>query len=124
MFRRSQPEELAAYFRSIGHAPDKSEELAQAFLTSEGNVLREVSELYPAAEIAAVGPLSASDLDPWGCWIKVDTDERRDALKADEVMMRRLAKAAEAGGWPAIITIESQETVDRDYEGSWFYRLR
>ena len=100
MFRRSQPEELAEYFRSIGHAPNKSAELARAFLTSEANVLREVRKLYAAAEIAAVGPLCASDLDPWGCWIKVDTDKRRDALMADEVLMRRLAKAAEAGGWP------------------------
>jgi hypothetical protein len=124
MFRRSQPEELSEYFRSIGHPPARGAELAQAFVTSEANVLREVSKVFPAAEIAAVGPLCVSDLASWGCWIKVDTDERRDALMADEILMRRLAREAEAGGWPAIITVESQETVDRDYEGSWLYRLR
>lgn len=124
MSRRSQPADLADYFRSLGHTAEKSAQLAQAFLTSEANILKEAREVHPAAEIESVGPLCAADLDPWGCWIKVDTDQRRDAMMTDQVLMRRLARAAEAGGWSAIITIESQETVDRDYEGSWFYRLR
>jgi hypothetical protein len=124
MSRPSEPEELAAYFRSIGHAATKAAELARAFIASEANVLTEARKFYPGVEIDAVGPLCASDLDPWGCWIKVDTDDRRNTFLADEDLIGRLGDAAEAGGWPAIITVESQETVDRDYEGSWFYRLR
>lgn len=124
MSRPSDPEELAKYFASIGHAPGKSAELAHAFIASRANVLTEARKFYPAAEIDAVGPLCASDLDPWGCWIKVDTDERRDSLLADEVLLQSLHEAARTGGWPAVIAIESQETVDRDYEGRWFYRLR
>jgi len=123
--RPSTREGLADYFKSIGHTPEKSDQLARNYIASRDKVLNEMRKAYPEAEIGGeVGPFSVSDLGPWACWMKVDTDVRRDALLADKSLLQRLQEAGESGGWPAYIAIESQETVDRDYEGSWFYRLR
>ena len=60
-------------------------------------------------------------------WLGSATDAEREQLQADASVNERIrAQAANLSidalyeGW----TIESQETVDRDYQGSWFYRLR
>jgi hypothetical protein len=37
---------------------------------------------------------------------------------------QRIADAAKAGFPPGSFTYESEETVARDYEGSWFYAMR
>lgn len=60
-------------------------------------------------------------------WLGTATDAEREQLQADATINERI-RAEAAGlllearyeGW----TVESQETVDRDYQGSWFYRLR
>jgi len=60
-------------------------------------------------------------------WLGTATDAEREQLEADATINERI-RAEGAGllldaryeGW----TVESQETVDRDYQGSWFYRLR
>jgi hypothetical protein len=60
-------------------------------------------------------------------WLGSATDAEREQLQADASVNERIrAEAASLSidalyeGW----TIGSQETVDRDYQGSWFYRLR
>lgn len=60
-------------------------------------------------------------------WLGTDTDAERDRLQADPLVFLRVEELAAAEGLGSLLrglTVESQETVDRDYEGSWFYRLR
>jgi hypothetical protein len=66
--------------------------------------------------------------DAW-VWLGTATDAERDALTGSEP--RLLAEArliAESHAFPAQnvsgVTVQSEETVARDFEGSWFYALR
>jgi hypothetical protein len=69
---------------------------------------------------------------PWkyGVWLCVDTDEQRDALGTDNPHRDLVREVLAAVGIPSdhlqdlVTTSQSQETVDREYEGSWFYALR
>jgi hypothetical protein len=60
-------------------------------------------------------------------WLATSTDADRDALAADPDLDGRVRRLTEKAGLADLFqgtTVESQETVDREYEGSWFYRLR
>ena len=62
-------------------------------------------------------------------WLGTATDAERDALPElpfrDEVLeILRSAGLSEGDVGEFGTTKQSQETVDRDYEGSWFYALR
>jgi len=57
--------------------------------------------------------------------IKTKTDKERDALREDPKIYQQFRSALKKAGYPETtnpvvhIGIESQETVDRDYGGSW-----
>jgi hypothetical protein len=57
---------------------------------------------------------------------KTDTDEQRDRLREDPEICQDFYAALARARYPmdtdpvVHIAIESQETVDRDYGGSWF----
>jgi hypothetical protein len=59
--------------------------------------------------------------------INVNTDAERDSLQHDDELIRQFRKAILSSGYPAesvpmvSFSIESQETVSRDFEGNWFY---
>lgn len=78
-------------------------------------------------------------------WIAVKTDVERERLKGDEQFLARLNAVFVESGYldiveeiwnteiknPSLaylkrpcIEIESQETVDRDYGGHWFYAMK
>jgi hypothetical protein len=63
-------------------------------------------------------------------WLVTATDAERDALHKSNPFLPEVISVILSGDFPAEhATIEgtvaqSQETVDRDYEGSWFYALR
>jgi hypothetical protein len=60
-------------------------------------------------------------------WLGTSTDAERDQLANDPTLTDRVRRLAEKRGLGALlegVSVESQETVDREYEGSWFYRLR
>ncbi|MGI5405033.1 hypothetical protein ACQEVG_37455 [Streptomyces sp. CA-135486] len=60
-------------------------------------------------------------------WLGVSTDQERDACQQDATVDGRVRRVVAEHDMAELcdgLTIESQETVDRDYEGSWFYRLR
>ena len=69
---------------------------------------------------------------PWGVhvWLGTDTDTERDRLLGrprlnDDVASVLLDAGLErAGGAYGGVTVQSEETVSRDFEGSWFYALR
>ena len=60
-------------------------------------------------------------------WLGTDTDAQRDALATAPRLLERVRQVLanevvdiEVAG----VTVQSVETVQRDYEGSWFYALR
>lgn len=65
--------------------------------------------------------------DSWA-WLGTSTDSERDALLAMPDLPELVTDAIQASGFDHSLirgaTAQSQETVDRDYEGSWFYALR
>ena len=63
-------------------------------------------------------------------WLGTETDAQREALAPRNGLHEEVANALSASGINATdavfngVVVQSQETVDRDYEGSWFYALR
>jgi hypothetical protein len=63
-------------------------------------------------------------------WLVTATDAERDALGSSNPFLAEVTSAILTSGFPvehaaiAGTVAQSQETVDRDYEGSWFYALR
>ena len=60
-------------------------------------------------------------------WLGTATDAERDSLAKDPALTGRVRPIAERYGVATLlegVTFESKETVDREYEGQWFYRLR
>lgn len=60
--------------------------------------------------------------------VKVSTDEEKLILEGDPRVHRKYKEALRASGIPwmgeaAVLRIESQETVNRDWRGNWFYAL-
>lgn len=71
-----------------------------------------------------IGPISI-DKPSWSCWVVTNTDKERDGLATDGALKARLNAAAdEAGFAPDSFSFQSQETVNRDYNGSWFNAMR
>lgn len=60
-------------------------------------------------------------------WLGTATDRARDALRADAGLRERVRRVAEEVGLENLVDgvhVESQETVDRDYEGLWSHAMR
>jgi len=69
------------------------------------------------------------ELDSIGVWLCTASDGQRDVLdrpvlgEAVRRILLRVGFTPEELGDLATV-VESQETVDRDYEGSWYYAMR
>jgi hypothetical protein len=60
-------------------------------------------------------------------WLGTDPDALRDDLASSPDLLTRVKTLAERQGLAPLlegVSVESQQTLDRDFEGSWFYRLR
>jgi hypothetical protein len=91
---------------------------------AEAEILKIVRVVIPAARLKRIGPIGP-DAPSWSCWIVTPTDKERDRVNRDRELLARLQKAAsDAGLTPSGFSVQSQETVDRDYEGSWFFAMR
>ena len=72
---------------------------------------------------------SGSSDDVW-VWLATGTDEQRDVLPHRDAFLDEVREALGSVGYPEAelhnirTTVQSQETVDRDYASSWFYALR
>jgi hypothetical protein len=90
---------------------------------TEALILQVIRDVVPSARLERIGPI---DFDPpeWSCWVVTATDAERDKLAADAELKERLDLVAKAGFPPDSFTFQSEETVARDYEGSWFYAMR
>ena len=63
-------------------------------------------------------------------WLVTFTDAEKDALHGSSPFLNEVRQVLDEAGLPWSeahldgTVVQSQETVDRDYEGSWFYALR
>ncbi len=60
-------------------------------------------------------------------WLGTDTDSLRDDLTSSPDLLTRVENLAERQGLATLlegVSVESQQTLDRESAGSWFYRLR
>lgn len=60
-------------------------------------------------------------------WLGTQTDAQRDALASANdlrAQVRRVLAQEVTGVEITGVTVQSEETVNRDYEGSWFYAMR
>ena len=89
-----------------------------------------VSHLAPDGVVRVEFTAAFPDIDGFGVWLCTATDEEREALGTDNPRYGDVRQALIDCGFTAeqltdlVTTAQSQETVDRDYEGSWFYALR
>ena len=69
-------------------------------------------------------------LDRIGVWLCTATDEQRDAPGTVDPCLAEIRRILVGVGFTAeqmgevVATSQSRETVDRDYQGSWFYAMR
>jgi hypothetical protein len=76
-----------------------------------------------------VSSFGATSIDPRHLCICIDvkSDDMRNRLQEDQALIDQLRQALLTCGYPAEsvplvgFSIESQETVDRDFGGNWFY---
>lgn len=68
--------------------------------------------------------------DTFEVWLEVATDERRDSLCGSHPFLAEVKAVMKQAGFTqsevAGVTthVESRETIDRDFDGNWGYRLR
>lgn len=98
-------------------------DLEPSVIRAEVEILNIARSIVPNAELRRIGP--TGDTDPsWSCWIITATDEERDRIRGDDAIMASLSRVAAAEFAPDSLTVQSCETVDRDYKGSWLYAMR
>jgi hypothetical protein len=89
-----------------------------------------IQDRAPGAKVSDLGCIGDLGPESLGVWVKTRTDAERDGLLADATLKQTLDQALSQAGYPEAaiphveLTIQSQETVDRDYEGNWFYAMR
>lgn len=100
-------------------------DLEPAVVRAEAEILRIVQAIVPKVELKRIGPLGTDDKSSWSCWIVTATDIERDVIKNDSALIAKLWKASsDAGFAPDSFTVQSHETVKRDYRDNWFYAMR
>jgi hypothetical protein len=94
------------------------------------NIEPELLQSFRDAGVTRVEYVSAfpAQDDAWD-WLGTGTDAHRDALASSGPrVLAEVRLIAERHGFIAAkvrgVTVQSEETVDRDFEGSWFYALR
>lgn len=111
--------------RKRGGGTNYRHDLEPAVERAEAAILAVARQSIPACSLRRIGPLDFGQGASWSCWLVTPTDEDRNALKRNATLLVQMQTAAQAAGFaPDGIVVESQETVERDYEGSWFYAMR
>ena len=87
-------------------------------------------QAFRASGVTRIEYVSAfpSQDDAW-VWLGTSTDTERDSLAcAEPQVLSQLRVIAERHGFEpeklSGVTVQSEETVARDFQGSWFYALR
>jgi hypothetical protein len=70
------------------------------------------------------------DQQPFAVWLGTATDSEAARLRTSPTIHARVRDVLVAHGFEEqdlgelVVVVQSQETVDREYDGSWFYALR
>jgi hypothetical protein len=89
-----------------------------------------IDALAPDGVIDARLVASFPNSDDFVIWLCTATDEQRDALPQRSPRLEQARTILSQTGFPAAqlhglgTVAQSQQTVDRDYQGSWFFALR
>jgi hypothetical protein len=83
---------------------------------------------FSNAGVVRIEYVSAFPQDDAWVWLGTATDTERDALAASQHVLEQVQLIVERHGFTAEkvsgVTVQSEETVNRDFNGSWFYALR
>lgn len=110
--------------------PDELPALRSAIAAAERAIVAHVQRTIPGAGVISLG---AVDLYPGtlAFWVTTPTDAQRDALLADQAGFEAtLREIVRASGYPedAVplvgFTAESEETVERNYNGNWYHAMK
>ena len=98
-----------------------------------GNAEREIERLSRRhCSDAEVFSFGATDIDPrhLAIWISTKTDRDRDLFRANRALIAEFRTILLNLGYPPAavpdvgFTFESNETVDRDHGGNWWYAVK
>lgn len=84
---------------------------------------------YPSVETSWFGVVGINPRH-LAIWVITETDSDRDAILAEGGLIRLIQDSLRAVNYPAEAipyisgTVESQETVDRDYHGNWYLCMK
>jgi len=120
---------LIAYFTLsiiVNHYQSMGWDLVRPIWRIRRGVRKLVQRSLPNAKVSSMG---MSSIDPrYFCvLIDVDTDSEKRQLLDDKDFDGKIRKIALDAGYPELsiplfsVSIESQQTVDRDWGGNWFY---
>jgi len=109
--------------------PSSTGPLAPAIQAAEGAIRALARQRVPLAGVFHIG---AVDLSPFNLafWITTPTDAERDMLAADTELQDEFRRILLRAGYPADAVLkvgfafQSQQTVDRDYGGNWWYAVK
>jgi hypothetical protein len=91
----------------------------------ERDALAVAKARFACAKVFTIG---ATDIDPryFAVWVTTDTDAQRDALANDPAFKEALVAVIQAAGYPpeaiphVAFAFESEETVQREWDGDWW----
>ena len=96
-------------------AEPSSSELSGRVVSAEAEILRIAKTVVPHARAVSV-----PTREFYSCTIVVATDDEKTLINEDVALLREMVQAgASAGRKPDYLTAESQETVDRRWNGDW-----
>lgn len=105
-------------------------ELEQAIRQTEADIVNQVQRL--GVRHAQCYHYGALDIDPGylAIWIIVNTDADKAALNHNQAMLDSFKRRLVENGYPSRalpsihIGAESQETIDRESQGNWYYHFK
>ncbi|WP_157498362.1 hypothetical protein [Leifsonia sp. Leaf336] len=90
-----------------------------------------LAEMYGSRGVTRTRFVGAfPELPGAGVWLCTTTDVERDALRSDLTLVDSVMAVMRSVGFSSTdiarsdVVVESQESVDRETEGSWFFRMR
>ena len=123
---------LVRIVRRRGQAPESApyhRDLKPLIKTVESTMLKAVRERLPTAGLFSTGDVHVAP-SKLVLWATTQTDAERDTLAADDALEPLMRETLKRVGYPSgaiarvRLDFQSQETVDRDFGGSWFQAIK